>query len=57
MFYYIFSLANVAMYVHACRIKKYVYGQLILYDASLTAVQTIISLFLPVMNYTIISFK
>jgi len=57
IFYYIFSLANIAMYIHACRIKKYAYGQLILYDASLTAVLTTLSLCIPVMNYVLISFK
>lgn len=55
--YYLFSLANIVMYWHACQIKKYVYGQVIIYDASLTLILTVISLFLPVMNYRFITFK
>lgn len=57
LFYYIMSLSTVFIYVYSCKIKKFAFGSFIIYDAFLMFILSIFSLYLPVGNFVLVSYK
>lgn len=55
--YYFVSIFNILLYVMAILNKKYVYGHFVIYDLLLTLTISLFSLYLPVMNFSSISYK
>lgn len=56
-FFYLLGLNTAFIYAYSCRIKKFAYGPLIIYDAVLTCALALFCLFLPIGNFILISLK
>lgn len=57
VFYFGMSVAVVWQFVHSCRQKKYTFTGVLFYDLMLTVVLSMVSLFLPSLNFSLLTWK
>ena len=57
VFYFVLSAATLLQFVHSIRSKKYTFVRVLFYDILLTVVLTLLSLFLPSLNFQLLTWK
>lgn len=57
VFYFGVSVAVVWQFVYSCRQKKYTFIGVLFYDLMLTVVLSMVSLFLPSLNFSLLTWK
>lgn len=55
--YFGLSLATLYQFVHSCNQRKYTFSRVLFYDLMLTAVLSLVSMFLPSLNFDILTWK
>lgn len=56
-FYFLFSTVTIYQHIQACRTKRYGFGKVTLYDLLLTAILSLLSSFVPSLNFTLLTLK
>jgi hypothetical protein len=57
LFYYILSINTLFIYIYSWKNKKFAYGPLIIYDILLTLTLSLFSLYYPVSNFALVTYK